>query len=209
MGVLRLLSLALVLSACAPPNDDPAPSAGSFVPTPAVAESFALPDGDGARAWGDGPYGVVLIGGAWDDVAQDLARHGMRAVVPNAHDAGALRAAIVALHDEGIERVAVLAVGEGVSAAFEVGTDEPDLVDQLITVSAVGDVTGLGPFPKFFVASEGEPAGAAAPRMAADARGAWNLELLVPGDASGLAILDGPGADELLDGILRRLEERR
>jgi hypothetical protein len=209
MGVLRLLGLALVLSACAPSADAPAASARSFVPTPAVAESFALPHGAGARAWGNGPYGVVLVGGAWDAVAEELARNGMRAVVPDAHDAAALRSAIVALHDAGVERVAVVAVDDGVRAAFEVGTNEPELVDQLITVSAAGNVSPLGVFPKLFVASQDEPAGNAATEMAMDAHGEWNLELLVPGDASGLAILDGPGADELLDGVLRRLEERR
>jgi hypothetical protein len=103
----------------------------------------------------------------------------------------------------------VVAVDDGVRAAFEVGTNEPELVDQLITVSAVGNVSPLGVFPKLFVASQDEPAGNAATEMAMDAHGEWNLELLVPGDASGLAILDGPGADELLDGVLRRLEERR
>ena len=102
-----------------------------------------------------------------------------------------------------------MAVDDGVRAAFEVGADEPELVDQLITVSARGNVSPLGVFPKLFVASEGEPASNAATEMAVKARGEWNLELLVPGEASGLAILDGPGADELLDGILRRLEERR
>ena len=210
MGVLiRLAALALVLSACAAQTDAPTASSPSFAATPAAAEALTLSDGSAARAWGDGPYGVVLIGGTWDPVAEELAAHGMRAVVPDEATADVLRAAIGDLHGAGIERVAVLAADDGVRAAFEVGTDEPDQVDQLITLSAVGNVTPLGEFPKLFVASQDEPAARAATDMADGAAGAWNVELLVPGDASGLAILDGPGADALLDGILRRLEERR
>jgi hypothetical protein len=209
MGLLIRLSLLIVLSACAAQTDAPTASSPSFAATPAVAESVTLSDGSAARAWGDGPYGVVLIGGAWDRVAEELAAHGMRAVVPEEGTADALRAAIGDLHVAGVERVAVVAVDDGVRAAFEIGTDEPDQVDQLITVSAVGNVSPLGEFPKLFVASQDEAAARAATDMADRAAGEWNVELLVPGDASGLAILDGPGADTLLDGILRRLEERR
>lgn len=209
MGLLIRLSLVLVLSACATQTDAPAASSASFLPTPAAVEAVTLSDGSPARAWGDGPYGVVLVGGAWDPVAEELAAHGMRALVPGGATADALRAAIGDLHGAGIERVAVMAVDAGVRAAFEVGTDEPDQVDQLITLSAVGNVSPLGEFPKLFAASQDEPAAQAAAEMADRAAGEWNVELLVPGDASGLAILDGPGADVLLDGILRRLEERR
>ncbi|MEO8245908.1 MAG: hypothetical protein ABI622_02195 [Chloroflexota bacterium] len=209
MGLLTRLSLVLVLSACAAQTDAPAAASPSFLATPASVEAVTLSDGSVARAWGDGPYGVVLIGGPWDAVAVELARHGMRALVPDEATADVLRAAIGDLHGVGIERVAVVAVDAGVRAAFEVGTDEPDQVDQLITLSAVGNVSPLGDFPKLFVASRDEPAAGAATEMADRAAGEWNVELLVPGGASGLAILDGPGADALLDGILRRLEERR
>lgn len=41
------------------------------------------------------------------------------------------------------------------------------------------------------------------------AAGTWNALLLVPGQDSGLAILDGTGAEELIDGVVARLEERR
>ena len=207
MGLLKGALLVLVLCACAPGTDAPAATPGSFEPTPAVAENLALPDGTAVRSWGDGPYGVVLVGDGWEPLAAELALHGMRlvAVAP-----GALEPAITWLHGEGIERVAVMAVdGPGAQAAFEIGTDAPQLVDQLITISARGNVGRLGEFPKLFVASEGEAAAAQATEMADRAAGAWNAALLVPGDASGLAILDGEGADELRSGILRRLEERR
>jgi hypothetical protein len=206
MGLLRAALLVLVLCACAPQTDAPAASS-PVLPTPAAAESISLADGTAARSWGDGPYGVVLVGDGWEPVAAELALHGMRllAVAPDA-----LRAGITWLHDAGIDRVAVVAVGDaGVEAAFAVGTDAPELVDQLITVSARGEVARLGVFPKLFVASEGEAAAADATEMAAAAAGDWNAELLVPGDASGLSILDGPGAEAFLDGLLRRLEERR
>lgn len=206
MGLLIRISLVLVLCACTPQTDAPAASPGSFEPTPAPAVELALPDGTAVRSWGDGAYGVVLVGDGWEPLAGELALHGMRVVaLPSA----ALRSGITWLHDAGIDRVAVMAVDDGVPAAFELGSDEPELVDQLITISARGDAAPLGVFPKLFVASEGEDAAADAAEMAAAAAGDWNAELLVPGDASGLDILDGEGRDELIDGVLRRLEERR
>lgn len=198
--------MVLVLCACAPQTDAPAATPGSFEPTPAAVADATLPDGTAVRTWGDGPYGVVLAGEGWDPVAEELALHGMRLV---AAPTNALRSAVEWLHDAGTERVAVMAAGDGLAAAFELGTDAPELVDQLITVSGTGDVARLGVFPKLFVASEGEAAAAEATEMADRAAGDWNAALLVPGDASGLAILDGAGRDELLAGILRRLEERR
>ncbi len=220
MGVLRRVALIAVLAgmavtvvACGTDGthgtDGTVAPTDSFLPTPAVASSQALGDGSGATSYGDGPYGVILIGGAWDAVAAELALHGMRAVVPAEATSSALRAAIADLHGAGVERVAVVAADTGVAAAFDVGARDAAAVDQLITLSATGDASRLGVFPKLFVASEDEAAASVATEMAATAAGDWNAELLVPGDASGLAILDGPGADELLDGILRRLEERR
>jgi len=45
--------------------------------------------------------------------------------------------------------------------------------------------------------------------MTENATGTWNALLIVPGAAYGLAILDGEGGNELIDGVVARLEERR
>jgi len=68
----------------------------------------------------------------------------------------------------------------------------------------------LGDPPNLFVASEGHAAGvAAATHMVRLATGTWNALLFVPGPDRGPLILDGEGSDELIDGIVARLEERR
>ena len=45
--------------------------------------------------------------------------------------------------------------------------------------------------------------------MTREAAGVWNELLLVPGSGEGAEILAGDGADELISGVLARLEERR
>lgn len=212
MGLLSRLPLVgvLVLGACASQTDAPAASR-PFVPTPAAAESVPLPDGGAARAWGDGEYGVALVGEGWEEagVPQELALERMRAVVAPAASPESLRATIEALHGEGVERVAVMAVGAGVEAALSLGASMPALVDQLIVVSGSGEVGELGEFPKLFVASASEPLAGEAERMADEAPGAWNAVLLTPHAGTGLEVLVDPASGELADGILRRLEERR
>ncbi len=194
--------LALALGACGTPP-------GGGTPWP-----FA--EDEAARRWGDGPYGLVLVTDAgrdaasWDDPASTFAGEGMTVV---ALDAGStplrVQGAIQALRDAGIARVAVLAAGSGSVSAMELGATRPELVDQLILLSARGDVSRLGDFPKLFVASDGEEAAAEATRMAEEAPGAWNALYLAPGDASGQTILEGEGADGAMQAILVQLEERR
>lgn len=199
---LVTLLLTLALAGCGSP-----PAGGTPWP---FAEDAA------ARRWGDGPYGLVLVTDAgrgaadWDGPATTFAGEGMTVV---ALDAGStairVQGAIQALQDGGIQRVAVLAAGAGTVPAMELGASWPQLVDQLILLSAEGDVSRLGDFPKLFVASEGERAAAEAERMADEAPGDWNALYLAAGDASGQAILDGEGAEGTMEAILVRLEERR
>ena len=59
------------------------------------------------------------------------------------------------------------------------------------------------------MAAEGEAAAASATRMANEAPGQWNAELLVPAAEGGLAVFVGPAGPATLDAIIRRLEERR
>ncbi|HEX2194306.1 MAG TPA: alpha/beta hydrolase [Candidatus Limnocylindria bacterium] len=178
-----------------------------------VGSPYPLPDGGSALRWGDGPYGVVLVAeegreaASWDAQARAIADERITVVALQDADATLIREAILALRDDGVERVAVLAAGSATGPALELGTQEPELVDQLILLTAGGDVSRLGVFPKLFVASQADAA--ETERMAAEAPGDWNAVFFVPGDARGQAILEGEARGEALDAILQRLEERR
>jgi hypothetical protein len=194
--------LLLVLAGCAAP--------------PPGGTPWPLAEDPAARRWGDGPYGLVLVTDAgreaasWDGPATTFAGEGMSVVALDAGStASRIIGAILALQDNGIERVAVLAAGSGSVPAMELGATWPELIDQLIVLSAGGDGSRLGVFPKLFVASEDEVAATDAERLADEAPGDWNAVYLAPGDDSGQAILDGEGAAEAMEAILARLEERR
>jgi pimeloyl-ACP methyl ester carboxylesterase len=178
--------------------------------------TLALPDGAPARAWGSGPYGLVLVPDAgrdaasWDSAARQFAGDGMTVVAVDSPDADAVVAALhFLLDDRGLERAALLGAGAGADTAIAVATDQAALVDQLIVLSATGDISRLGELPKLFIASSGEAAAAVATRMTNEAAGAWNELYLAEGDASGQAILEGEGRDGTVAAILRRLDERR
>ncbi len=166
-ALVALLALLGALAACGAP-----PAGGTPWPFAGDPE---------ARRWGDGPYGLVLVTDAghdaasWDGPASTFAGEGMTVVALDAGStAGRVQGAIQALQDAGIERVAVLAAGSGSVPAMELGANWPQLVDQLILLSARGNVSRLGDFPKLFVASEDEGAASEASRMAEDAPGDWN-----------------------------------
>lgn len=201
-GPRLVLLLAITLAGCASP-----PSGGTPWP---------LAEDDGARRWGDGAYGLVLVSDAgrdaasWDGPATAFADEGMTVVALSAGaTASRVTGAILALQDTGIERVAVLAAGSGTVPAMELGATHPELIDQLIVLSAGGDASRLGVFPKLFVASEDRAAAADAERMAGEAPGDWNALYLAAGDDEGQAILEGDGAAGAMEAIVARLEERR
>jgi len=204
-GPMRRLALALAvvlgLAACATVTGD----------------RLTLPDGSNALRWGDGPYGLVLVheegadAASWEPQAVAFAEEGTTVLAVEVSETGAIVAAIGHLRDEvGLERVALIAAGSGSEAALAVGRDEPELVDQLIVISATSqDVAELGPFPKLFVASKGEAAAAQIDAMAEQAQGDWNDVYLAVGAASGQAIFDGEGGAATLEVVLQRLAERR
>ena len=174
-----------------------------------------LPGGTAARSWGDGPYGLVLVhdighdAASWSAQAVAFAGRGMTVLAVEDADADAVVNAITWLLGSGIERVALLGAGDGSVAVLTVGAERAELVDQVILISATGDVATLGAFPKLFVASEQEGAAADAERMATEARGDWNALFLAPGSDSGQAILAGAAGEATMEAVVRRLEERR
>jgi pimeloyl-ACP methyl ester carboxylesterase len=178
---------------------------------------FDLPHGSAARRWGDGPYGLVLVhdqgldAASWDAQAATFAGKGMTVMAVESAAPDAVVAALRSLLDDGgLDRVALLGAGDGAGVAIQAALDAPDLVDQLVVISASADAAALDIFPKLFVASEGEPAAADAQRMADESRGDWNALYLAPGEASGQALLsDAAGGEPAMEAIVARLEERR
>jgi pimeloyl-ACP methyl ester carboxylesterase len=176
-----------------------------------------LPDGSAARRWGNGPYGLVLVhdqgldAASWGTPAAAFADKGMTVVAVEPATPGAVVSALRSLlEDDGLDRVALLGAGEGGGTAMQAALAEPDLVDQLVVISASGDAAALDVFPKLFVASQGEPAAGDAERMADESRGDWNALFLAPGQASGQALLsDETGGEPAMEAIVARLEERR
>jgi pimeloyl-ACP methyl ester carboxylesterase len=190
------------------------PLTGCGAPTGSPVD---LPDGSAALRWGDGPYGLVLVheagsdAASWGSQATAFADKGMTVLAVESATPDSVVAALrTLLDDAGLERVALLGAGDGSNVAMEAALNEPDLVDQLVVISAGGDAARLGVFPKLFVAAEEEPAAVDAERMADEAQGDWNALYLAPGSASGQALLsDGVGGEPTMEAIIARLEERR
>ena len=201
MRGLAILAASLAFTGCAEPGGSP----------------ITLPDGSAAMRWGDGEYGLVLVHDAgraaadWAAQAQAFAANGMTVVAVEPDDAGAVLVAMHELRDEArLERVALLGAGAGAGVALAAARAEPELVDQLIVISASGAASDLGVFPKLFVASEDGAAAADAERMAEEAPGDWNAVYLAPGDASGQDLLNDESAGAgTMEAIVMRLEERR
>ena len=196
---LAVLAVSLALAGCGAPSGSP----------------ITLADGTAVRTWGDGDYGLVLVHDAdrtatdWAPQAEAFAEKGMSVTAVESADPDAVLAALRDLRGV-VDRVALLGAGNGAGVALAAARAEPELVDQLIVISATGVATDLGVFPKLFVASEGEVAAADAERMAEEAPGDWNALYLAPGSASGQALLsDGEAATATLEAIILRLEERR
>jgi pimeloyl-ACP methyl ester carboxylesterase len=165
--------------------------------------------------WGEGDYGVVMSHGAaydaasWEDQAQEIARRGIVALAPEKVSPENLLASVRYLREErGVQGVAFMGASAGGSAVLRAAEENPDAADQLILLSATGDVTGLGDDPKLFVASEGEGIAEEARRMAGEAPGEQNEVLIIPGDAHAQAIFRTEEGDELMRALLEQLEER-
>lgn len=194
--------------ACLPQTDD-------------GGERLTLADGSTALRWGDGEYGVVLVPGErespedWSALATEIAANRMTVVALDEADTtpAGLAAAADWLGEQGIARVAYIASGMSGTQHLASYAADGAALDQIVLISGAltdAELAALGDPPKLFVASEGDPDGtAAATHMVDVAAGAWNAVLFVSGADRGAVILNGEGSDELIDGIVARLEERR
>jgi pimeloyl-ACP methyl ester carboxylesterase len=172
--------------------------------------------GTEALVWGEGDYGVVLSHGAsydaasWEPQAKEMARNGMVVLAVEDTSGESVATAAKYLKEERAARgVALVGSSAGTSGVLEAAEAHPELPDQLIILSGAGDVSGLGAYPKLFVASEGEGLAQEARRMAEEAPGTQNEALIVAGDAHAQGIFDTKAGKMLMDAILERLRRYR
>ncbi len=167
-----------------------------------------------AIVWGEGDRGVVLAHGAaydaasWESQGQTLGENGVVALAVEDIAPQNLRSAIDYLKEErGVESIALIGASAGTRPVLQVAQESPEEVSQIILLSGSGDVSGLGEYPKLFVASEGEGIAEQVRRMAEEAPGDLNEALILSGDAHAQAIFQTEEGERLMQGILERLDE--
>jgi alpha-beta hydrolase superfamily lysophospholipase len=121
---------------------------------------------------------------------------------------GSLRFAVDYLKEEyDVESVALVGASAGAGPVLRVAEEDPEEISQIILLSGIGEVSGLGEYPKLFVASEGEEVSERVRQMAEEAPGDRNEALILPGSAHAQAIFRTEEGDRLRQAILERLEE--
>lgn len=169
--------------------------------------------GTEALVWGEGDYGVVLSHGAaydaadWEPQAREIAGKGMVALAVEDISTQSISDAAGYLKDErGVDDVALIGASAGTGGVLGAAEADPELPDQLILLSGTGDVSGLGEYPKLFVASEDEGLAGEVRQMAEKAPGEENEALILPGDAHAQAIFRAEEGERLMNIILERLQ---
>ena len=167
-----------------------------------------------AIVWGEGDKGVVLSHGAaydaasWEDQGQELAENGVVALAVEDTSPENLRSAVDYLEKEySVQSAALIGASAGAGSVLRAAEKYPVEVDQMILLSGNGDISGLGEYPKLFVASEGEGIAEEVRRMAEEAPGDENEALILPGDAHAQAIFQTEEGERLMQVILERLEK--
>ena len=169
-----------------------------------------------AKTVADGVYtedqairgGAAYDAASWESQGQTLGENGAAALAVEDTSPSNLRTAIRYLKEEsGVESVALIGASAGARPVLEVGEEDPEKIDQIILLSGIGDVSGLGEYPKLFVASEGEEIAERVHQMADEASGDRNEALILSGDAHAQAIFETEEGERLMQVILERIEE--
>ena len=167
-----------------------------------------------AIVWGEGERGAVLAHGAvydaasWGDQAQRIAKNGAVALAVEDTSAQSVAEAARYLKDErGVRYVTLVGASAGTGGVLGAAEGNRGLADGLILLPGTGDVSGLGEYPKLFVASEGEGLAPEVRRMAEEAPGGRNKALILPGDAHAQAIFETDQGERLVRAILKLLKE--
>jgi pimeloyl-ACP methyl ester carboxylesterase len=203
------LATVMLVAGCGAPDG----SSGGKTDNYTAGEQTSLGN-TGAIVWGEGDQGVVLLHGAaydassWKNQGQTLGENGVVALAIEDTSPGNLRLAIDYLKKErSVGSVALIGASAGARPVLQVAGEDPDEVSQIILLSGIGDVSGLGECPKLFVASEGEGIAERVRQMANEAPGDRNESLVLPGDAHAQAIFQTEEGDRLMQAILERLKE--
>lgn len=171
-------------------------------------------DDAGAIVWGEGDRGVVLAHGAaydaasWESQGRTLEENGVVALAVEDTRPRNLRSAVEYLKEEyDVGSVALIGASAGAGPVLQVAREAPEEISQIILLSGTGDVSGLGEYPKLFVASEGEGIADQARLMAEETPWDRNEALILPGDAHAQAIFETEEGERLTQAILDRLDE--
>lgn len=218
MGLLWFALVATVfLTGCGSPEGQAGGGGGYSSGSGAAAsgESVEVAGGE-ALVWGEGDRGAVLAHGAaydaasWQEQAERLAESGV--VVLAVEDTSAQSVAEAAMYlkeERGVRDVTLIGASAGTGGVLGAAEENPGLADGMILLSGTGEVSGLGEYPKLFVASEGEGLAEEVRRMADRAPGSRNEALILPGDAHAQAIFETDQGERLVRAILERLRDSR
>lgn len=219
MGLLWFaLFAAFSLAGCGGPEESAGGGDGSSDGSAGAdgsGESVEVAGGE-ALVWGEGDRGAVLAHGAaydaasWREQAERLAGSGVAALaVEDTSTQSVAEAAGYLKEERGVRDVTLIGASAGTSGVLGAAEEDPGLVDGVILLSGTGEVSGLGEYPKLFVASEGEGLAGTVRTMAEEAPGSRNKALILPGDAHAQAIFETDQGERLMRTILERLEDNR
>jgi len=196
---------------CGSPDEQGGSSSGSSQAGTGEAVEVG---GAEAIVWGEGKRGAVLAHGAvydaasWEDQAQRIAESGAVALAVEDTSAQSVAEAARYLKDErGVRAVTLIGASAGTGGVLGAAEENPGLADGVILLSGTGDVSGLGEYPKLFVASEGEGLAPEIRRMTEEAPGDRNEALILSGDAHAQAIFDTDQGERLGQAILELLKK--
>ncbi len=216
MGLLWFALLAAVfLAGCGGPGRSTDGGDGSpDEPGPSGSGESVEVAGNEVLVWGEGDRGVVLAHGAaydaasWREQAERLAESGVTALAVEDTSARSVAEAARYLEEErGVRDVTLLGASAGTGGVLGAAEEDRGLVDGLILLSGTGEVSGLGDYPKLFVASEGEGLAGEVRSMAGEAPGSRNEALILPGDAHAQAIFETDQGERLMRAIIEQLED--
>jgi pimeloyl-ACP methyl ester carboxylesterase len=166
-----------------------------------------------AIVWGEGERGAVLAHGAaydaasWEDQGRRISESGAVALAVEDTSAQSVAEAARYLKEErGVRNVTLIGASAGTGGVLGAAEANSGLADGLILFSGTGDVSGLGEYPKLFVASEGEGLAGTVRTMAEEAPGDRNDVLTLPGDAHAQAIFETDQGERLMRAMIDLLE---
>lgn len=199
-------------------TDAATPTAGTApAATPGVGTVDAVRIDTGAGTgllWQGGGRGVLLLHGAaydaasWNDQAAEVAAEGYTVLALEDISGEAIGAGLTYLLEScRVSGVVVVGASAGGSAALERLSERPTGIAGLVILAATGESSGLGDYPKLFIASEGEGLDDRFREMAEAAAGEHDEVLIVSGDAHAQAMFTTDAGEQVMAAIIEFLNE--